>query len=98
MTMLDKDALEGVLSSAAQQFGHHDSDIARYLSAILFEIEVNTSIENPTSAQGSSVLPENLVLDEGALSKHISDCSHIYVGAHQALVKLHPQLPKEWLS
>jgi len=72
--MLKKAALEAVLSAATQQFGNHDSDIARRLTMILSEITVNTSVKIPTSVQVSSVLPEGLDLDEGALAKHISDC------------------------
>lgn len=72
--MLDKAALEGVLSTAAQQFSHHNSDIAHHLTTILSEIEVNASIEIPTSVQVCGVLSEFSKLDEGVLFKHISDC------------------------
>ncbi len=72
--MLDKAALKAVLSTAAKQFSHHDSDIARRLNTILSQIEVNTSFETPTSDRALRILPEILNLDEGALAKSISDC------------------------
>ena len=49
MTMLNEAALGHILSTAAQQFNRHDSDIARYLSSILSEVEVKNSVETPTS-------------------------------------------------
>jgi dimethylpropiothetin dethiomethylase len=74
MTILNKAAFKGILSTAAQQFSHHNSDIARRLSMILSEKEVDTFVEMPTSTLINHILPDILKADKSDLANHISDC------------------------
>ena len=90
--MLNKIALEGALSTAAQQFGHHDSNIARYLSSILSEIEVKNFVETPTSVQLCSVLSKIFKREEGTLVNHISACYRHLSWRHPGFGKVLPAI------
>jgi hypothetical protein len=73
--MLNKADLKCILTTAAQQFSLHDSDIGRYLSLVLSDIEVKKKPNPPTFVEASyNVLPGILKSDKDVMFlKHISE-------------------------